>query len=142
VRLTPEIKQERATKQQHAVVVVSFCLCFSYSSSLLSCDSVNCDLTSDIAFLCNGVVFFLHIPLLCPPNYLRLRLDTLFWEKESVGEKVVMVCQSAGQTRFRTLKHEHGITGNIVVRVIACFQPLQDCQVIFLFDEFMLLQYI
>ncbi|KAL3825990.1 hypothetical protein ACJIZ3_022019 [Penstemon smallii] len=44
--------------------------------------------------------------------------------------KVVMVCQAAGQTRFRALKHERGITGcaTIVVRVIACFQPLQDCQ--------------
>lgn len=42
-----------------------------------------------------------------------------------------MVCQAAGQTRFRALKHESGITGKatIVVRVIACFQPLQNCQV-------------
>ncbi|KAI6679032.1 hypothetical protein NL676_039828 [Syzygium grande] len=34
------------------------------------------------------------------------------------------------QTRFRALKHENGIAGNatIIVRVIACFQPLQDCQ--------------
>ncbi|KAL4558986.1 hypothetical protein LXL04_031115 [Taraxacum kok-saghyz] len=41
-----------------------------------------------------------------------------------------MVCQSAGQTRFRALKHEHGIAGSatIIVKVIACFQPLQDCQ--------------
>lgn len=45
-------------------------------------------------------------------------------------EQVVMVCQAAGQTRFRALKHENGIAGcaTIIVRVIACFQPLQDCQ--------------
>jgi len=42
-----------------------------------------------------------------------------------------MVCQAASQTRFRTLKHENGIEGEstIIVRVIACFQPLHDCQV-------------
>lgn len=42
-----------------------------------------------------------------------------------------MVCQAASQTRFRALKHENGITGRatIRVRVIACFQPLQNCQV-------------
>lgn len=42
-----------------------------------------------------------------------------------------MVCQAASQTRFRALKHENGIAGKptIIVRVIACFQPLQDCQV-------------
>lgn len=42
-----------------------------------------------------------------------------------------MVCQAASQTRFRALKYENGIAGSatIVVRVIACFQPLQDCQV-------------
>ena len=47
------------------------------------------------------------------------------------GRKVVMVCQAASQTRFRALKHENGIAGSatIIVRVIACFQPLQDCQV-------------
>ncbi|KAA8545647.1 hypothetical protein F0562_020902 [Nyssa sinensis] len=41
-----------------------------------------------------------------------------------------MVCQAATQTRFRALKHENGIAGRatIIVRVIACFQPLQDCQ--------------
>ncbi|KAH6773229.1 hypothetical protein C2S51_011633 [Perilla frutescens var. frutescens] len=41
-----------------------------------------------------------------------------------------MVCQAASQTRFRALKHENGIPGRsaIVVRVIACFQPLQNCQ--------------
>ncbi|CAN4111956.1 unnamed protein product [Withania somnifera] len=41
-----------------------------------------------------------------------------------------MVCQAASQTRFRALKHENGITGRatIIVRVIACFQPLQNCQ--------------
>lgn len=46
------------------------------------------------------------------------------------GWKVVMVCQAASQTRFRALKHENGIAGSatIIVRVIACFQPLQDCQ--------------
>ena len=46
-------------------------------------------------------------------------------------EVVVMVCQAASQTRFRALKHENGIAGSatIIVRIIACFQPLQDCQV-------------
>ncbi|RVW65315.1 Transcription factor bHLH145 [Vitis vinifera] len=46
------------------------------------------------------------------------------------GRDVVMVCQAASQTRFRALKHENGIAGSatIIVRVIACFQPLQDCQ--------------
>ncbi|GMH17388.1 hypothetical protein Nepgr_019229 [Nepenthes gracilis] len=41
-----------------------------------------------------------------------------------------MVCQAASQTRFRALKHENGFAGcaTIIVRVIACFQPLQDCQ--------------
>ncbi|KAH6806952.1 hypothetical protein C2S51_028060 [Perilla frutescens var. frutescens] len=41
-----------------------------------------------------------------------------------------MVCQAASQTKFRALKHENGIAGcaTIIVRVIACFQPLQDCQ--------------
>lgn len=42
-----------------------------------------------------------------------------------------MVCQAASQTRFRALKHECGVAGSatIIVRVIACFQPLRDCQV-------------
>ncbi|KAI5355694.1 hypothetical protein L3X38_008589 [Prunus dulcis] len=46
------------------------------------------------------------------------------------GSCLVMVCQAASQTRFRALKHENGIDGSatIIVRVIACFQPLQDCQ--------------
>ncbi|KAJ6939538.1 hypothetical protein NC651_005862 [Populus alba x Populus x berolinensis] len=46
------------------------------------------------------------------------------------GWEVVMVCQAASQTNFRALKHENGIAGcaTIIVRVIACFQPLQDCQ--------------
>ncbi|XXG61093.1 hypothetical protein AAC387_Pa04g2835 [Persea americana] len=41
-----------------------------------------------------------------------------------------MVCQAASKTRFRALKHENGIAGSatIIVRVIACFQPLQHCQ--------------
>ncbi|KAF2291610.1 hypothetical protein GH714_026143 [Hevea brasiliensis] len=41
-----------------------------------------------------------------------------------------MVCQAASQTNFRALKHENGIAGSatIIVRVIACFHPLQDCQ--------------
>ncbi|ESR47102.1 hypothetical protein CICLE_v10003720mg [Citrus x clementina] len=41
-----------------------------------------------------------------------------------------MVCQAASQTRFRALKYEHGIAGRaaIVVRIIACFQPLKFCQ--------------
>ncbi|XLS66093.1 hypothetical protein HN51_026067 [Arachis hypogaea] len=45
-------------------------------------------------------------------------------------EKVVMVCQAASQTRFRALKHENGTAGcsTIIVRVIACFQPLRECQ--------------
>ncbi|KAL5157108.1 hypothetical protein HKD37_15G041899 [Glycine soja] len=47
-----------------------------------------------------------------------------------VRSKDVMVCQAASQTRFRALKHESGIKGEpaIIVRVIACFQPLHDCQ--------------
>jgi len=42
-----------------------------------------------------------------------------------------MVCQAASQTRFRALKHENGTAGTatIIVRVMACFQPLIDCQV-------------
>uniref|UniRef100_A0A2P2KQ34 Uncharacterized protein n=1 Tax=Rhizophora mucronata TaxID=61149 RepID=A0A2P2KQ34_RHIMU len=42
-----------------------------------------------------------------------------------------MVCQAASQTSFRALKYENGIAGKptIIVRVIACYQPLQDCQV-------------
>ena len=42
-----------------------------------------------------------------------------------------MVCQAASQTRFRALKHENGIEGEptIIIRVIACFQPLHNCQV-------------
>nr|GMC87734.1 transcription factor BHLH021 [Ipomoea batatas] len=49
---------------------------------------------------------------------------------DSPGLKEVMVCQAASQTRFRALKHETGIAGQatIIVRVIACFQPLQNCQ--------------
>uniref|UniRef100_A0A6N2L9M0 Uncharacterized protein n=1 Tax=Salix viminalis TaxID=40686 RepID=A0A6N2L9M0_SALVM len=41
-----------------------------------------------------------------------------------------MVCQAASQTRFRALKHENGSAGKptIIVRVIAYYQPLQDCQ--------------
>ncbi|KAM7253066.1 hypothetical protein ACFE04_008805 [Oxalis oulophora] len=41
-----------------------------------------------------------------------------------------MVCQGASQTTFRSLKHEKGVAGSvtIIVKVIACFQPLQDCQ--------------
>ncbi|KAK7275823.1 hypothetical protein RIF29_16947 [Crotalaria pallida] len=41
-----------------------------------------------------------------------------------------MVCQAASQTKFRALKHENGIAGSstIIVRVIACFQPLRECQ--------------
>ncbi|KAL6648030.1 hypothetical protein ACP70R_012254 [Stipagrostis hirtigluma subsp. patula] len=35
-----------------------------------------------------------------------------------------MVWKAAAQTRFRVFKHENGIA----VRVIACFQPLQNCQ--------------
>ncbi|KAG6481004.1 hypothetical protein ZIOFF_057595 [Zingiber officinale] len=46
-------------------------------------------------------------------------------------ERIVgMVCQAATRTAFRALKHENGIAGSttIIIRVIACFQPLQDCQ--------------
>lgn len=41
-----------------------------------------------------------------------------------------MVGRAASQTGFRALKHCNGIEGEptIIVRVIACFQPLQDCQ--------------
>ncbi|XP_020586613.1 LOW QUALITY PROTEIN: transcription factor SAC51-like [Phalaenopsis equestris] len=41
-----------------------------------------------------------------------------------------MVCQAATKTRFQALKHENGFAGGatIIVRVIVCFQPLQDCQ--------------
>ncbi|KAK7372972.1 hypothetical protein VNO80_06365 [Phaseolus coccineus] len=41
-----------------------------------------------------------------------------------------MVFQAASQTRFRALKHENGTAGSatIIVRVMACFQPLIDCQ--------------
>ncbi|WJX57993.1 hypothetical protein P8452_43495 [Trifolium repens] len=54
-----------------------------------------------------------------------------WWFSLSIdGWKVVMVCQAASQTRFRALKHENGMAGcaTIVVRVIACFQPLRECQ--------------
>ncbi|XP_042453484.1 uncharacterized protein LOC122038012 isoform X2 [Zingiber officinale] len=49
-----------------------------------------------------------------------------FPEERIVG----MVCQAATRTAFRALKHENGISGSttIIIRVIACFQPLQDCQ--------------
>jgi len=43
-----------------------------------------------------------------------------------------MVSQSAGQTRFRTFKYENNGDSSrptIVVRVIACFQPMDNCQV-------------
>ncbi|KAJ1386998.1 hypothetical protein SESBI_40312 [Sesbania bispinosa] len=45
-------------------------------------------------------------------------------------QKEVMVCQAASQTRFRAFKHENSIEGEstIIVRVIACFQPLHYCQ--------------
>ncbi|KAE9613460.1 hypothetical protein Lalb_Chr05g0217661 [Lupinus albus] len=41
-----------------------------------------------------------------------------------------MVYQAASQTRFRALKHWSGVEGEptIIVRVIACFQPLHFCQ--------------
>ncbi|KAL3617300.1 hypothetical protein CASFOL_038845 [Castilleja foliolosa] len=40
-----------------------------------------------------------------------------------------MVCQAASQTRFRAHKHENGIAGRTtIIVVIACFQPLQNCQ--------------
>ncbi|CAL0319309.1 unnamed protein product [Lupinus luteus] len=46
------------------------------------------------------------------------------------GWEVVMVCQAASQTKFRALKHENGCAGSstIIVRVIACFQTLRECQ--------------
>ena len=42
-----------------------------------------------------------------------------------------MVWQAASQTRFRALKYENGIAGkpSIIVRFIACYRPLLDCQV-------------
>jgi hypothetical protein len=42
-----------------------------------------------------------------------------------------MVGKAASQTTFRALKHWNGVEGEptIIVRVIACFQPLHDCQV-------------
>ncbi|MED6207098.1 hypothetical protein PIB30_032815 [Stylosanthes scabra] len=40
-----------------------------------------------------------------------------------------MVCQAASHTKFRALKHENGIASStIIVRVIACFQALRECQ--------------
>ncbi|KAF1871871.1 hypothetical protein Lal_00020666 [Lupinus albus] len=41
-----------------------------------------------------------------------------------------MVCQAASQTKFRALKHENGCAGSstIIVRVLACFQTLRECQ--------------
>ncbi|KAJ6370313.1 hypothetical protein OIU76_028563 [Salix suchowensis] len=41
-----------------------------------------------------------------------------------------MVWQAASQTRFRALKYENGIAGkpSIIVRFIACYRPLLDCQ--------------
>uniref|UniRef100_A0A0D9Z8E2 BHLH domain-containing protein n=1 Tax=Oryza glumipatula TaxID=40148 RepID=A0A0D9Z8E2_9ORYZ len=45
-----------------------------------------------------------------------------FFQGERAG--VLMVWQPVAQTRFRVFKHENGIA----VRVIACFQPSQDCQ--------------
>ncbi|KAJ0086721.1 hypothetical protein Patl1_08620 [Pistacia atlantica] len=49
-----------------------------------------------------------------------------------------MVCQAASQTRFRALKYEHGIAGRatIIVRIIACFQPLKFCQAEYFRDCF------
>ncbi|PPD79886.1 hypothetical protein GOBAR_DD23181 [Gossypium barbadense] len=49
--------------------------------------------------------------------------DELLYSKISHGAQ-------SSQTRFRALKHENGIAGKptIVVRVIACFQPMEDCQ--------------
>lgn len=46
------------------------------------------------------------------------------------SDRVVMVSQAATQTRFRALKHENVTAGRatVIVRVIACFHPLQDCQ--------------
>ncbi|KAG7607244.1 hypothetical protein ISN45_At05g060560 [Arabidopsis thaliana x Arabidopsis arenosa] len=41
-----------------------------------------------------------------------------------------MVCQSPGKTRFRGLKYETGNANEstIVVRVIECYQPMDNCQ--------------
>ncbi|KAG5612736.1 hypothetical protein H5410_024017 [Solanum commersonii] len=74
-----------------------------------------------------GSTRFVVIPcyvLDCFAGRLRCFIELKGWEQ------VVMVCQAASQTRFRALKHENGIDGSatIIVRVIACFQPLQDCQ--------------
>ncbi|KAF9682479.1 hypothetical protein SADUNF_Sadunf05G0113200 [Salix dunnii] len=75
---------------------------------------VTCCLGPPIA----GTLFVLH------SNFVLLVINIL------KGWEVVMVCQAASQTNFRALKHENGIAGcaTIIVRVIACFQPLQDCQ--------------
>lgn len=66
---------------------------------------------------------------ICVSDRVLLQDCGVIWVKDR--EQVVMVCQAASQTRFRALKHENGIAGcaTIIVRVIACFQPLQDCQV-------------
>ncbi|KAI8013416.1 hypothetical protein LOK49_LG05G03074 [Camellia lanceoleosa] len=70
-------------------------------------------------------------------NRLSLNFESVVEKVNSRGDQItertacgVMVCQAASQTRFRALKHESGIAGSatIIVRVIACFQPLQDCQ--------------
>ncbi|KAG9136438.1 hypothetical protein Leryth_026277, partial [Lithospermum erythrorhizon] len=65
----------------------------------------------------------------CGGSVYQLIYRGLFFELKGWNQ-VVMVSQAAGQTRFRTLKHENGIAGSaaIVIRVIVCFQPLQDCQ--------------
>lgn len=57
-------------------------------------------------------------------------MEDCVFHRISKGWEVVMVCQAASQTRFRALKYEHGIAGRaaIVVRIIACFQPLKFCQ--------------
>ncbi|EPS71309.1 hypothetical protein M569_03455 [Genlisea aurea] len=41
-----------------------------------------------------------------------------------------MVCQKASKTRFRALKYETVIAERttIVVKILACFQPMQNCQ--------------
>ncbi|KAD6119558.1 hypothetical protein E3N88_10829 [Mikania micrantha] len=72
------------------------------------------------------------------------RRDVIGEERSSSSSKAVGVEMSsskrigAGQTRFRAFKHENGIDGSatMIVKVIACFQPLQDCQVIVMDKDF------
>lgn len=72
-----------------------------------------------------GLGFTVFVKLLCFGS-----LFIFLKHIQVLGSCLVMVSQAASQTRFRALKHENGIDGSatIIIRVIACFQPLQDCQ--------------